>query len=246
MHGGGTLTGSQLCPASEAKYSPRQNPTCVFQKKNPTCLQIAIGSGGRRCPPEEGIPKAKLNPRGSIFPRVALPRAVKLALRLSLETPTPAGSRCFPRAGDPRGIPPRAAFPLRLEAHRAGELHPTPAISPGPLLPSLVFSPHRCGSPLPPSPRPPPPRRVLVASVATASTRLSAVTFRPEENLCFSIHSPSLAAEVALGTVPRVPCFQSLRLRKLEGWPSSRRHRQGCTMAAICRIWRKQHMIREK
>ena len=47
----------------------------------------------------------------------------------------PAGSRYFPRAGDPRGIPPRAAFPLRLEAHRAGELHPTPAISPEPLLP---------------------------------------------------------------------------------------------------------------
>ena len=67
---------STVCSHSAAPRQ-KQNNSCV---RTYTCLQTATGSGGRRCPPVEGIPKSKLNLRGSIFPGAALPRATKLAL----------------------------------------------------------------------------------------------------------------------------------------------------------------------
>jgi len=59
---------SAVCPHSAA---PRQNSDLPPNSN---------WESGRRCPPVEGIPKSKLNLRGSIFPGAALPRATKLAL----------------------------------------------------------------------------------------------------------------------------------------------------------------------
>jgi len=114
-------------------------------------------------------------------------------LRLSLETPKPGGIPIFSPGWRPTRNSSTGCISLAFGSPSSGGAPPDPCDFPGaapplplgpgvssprrrraPLLTSLVFSPRRCGSPLQPSPRLPPPRRVLVASAATASTRLSA------------------------------------------------------------------------